>query len=246
SGYTPADALALSFHYQAGGNGFRPKAGDTLFVYMLQQNGQWKQVWERTADTTTDFRLGYLQISDTMFFHAQFRIRFLNKATIGISNSNWILDYVLLDANRNIGSYRIDDIAFTTPPANLLSEFTAMPWRHFNTDPARFVTSELQASLKNNGSASGSVSWGYTAVETHSGSLLASTAGNLHFNPEEEKTLSLPAFDMATVNPVGPDGAVEIRTRYYCSSLYPDEPRENDTITQIQHFDNYFAYDDGS
>src|SRR5690606_12801381 len=62
SGYSPADDIALSFHYQAGGNGFLPKSGDTLFVYMLQKNGQWKQVWERGGDTTQAFRLGYLQV----------------------------------------------------------------------------------------------------------------------------------------------------------------------------------------
>lgn len=246
SGYSLADDLALSFHYQAKGNGFFPKPGDTLYVFMLQKNGQWKQVWERGGDTSETFRLAYLQLRDTLFFHSQFQLRFLNKATIGISNSNWVIDYILLDANRSIGSYRIDDVAFTTPPENLLSEFTAMPWRHFKTDPARFTAPQLNARLRNNGSQAGPISWGYSARETHSGTLLGSGSGSVNFSPEEEKTLSTPVFEFASFTPSGTGEAVEIRTSYYCNSLYPDEPIENDTITQVQHFDNYFAYDDGS
>lgn len=247
SAHDPSDSLWLSFYYEPKGQGFYPKPDDSLLLYFLQKDGLWRQVWATAGDTALHFKNVMVPVKDTSFFHDQFRFRFRNKATRGISNSEWMLDYILLDANRNFADTLLKDVAFTGEPGNLLNDFTAMPYRHFKTAPNDFLAPHIGASLKNNGYIATTIHFGYAAGELLTGTSFGTADADDFFNADEEKTFSFPMFNFSAFQPpASSEGKVLIRSRYWATGLYPNEPEANDSILQTQVFDNYFAYDDGS
>jgi len=246
STYTPGDSLWLSFYYEPGGNGFPPKPEDSLMLYFLRNDGLWQQVWATGGDTANRFKNVMIPVKDTGWFHDQFRFRFINKATFGISNSEWNVDYILLDAHRNYADTLVRDIAFTANPSPLLGDFTAMPYVQFKTNPGTFLASNLSATLQHSGALPATVSYGYKAMELLTGTALGTAAGSSVLVPGAN-SLSFPLFNFSGfLPPASSGGKVVIQTQYYATGIYPNEPKDNDTIVQNQVFDNYFAYDDGS
>src|SRR5690606_33918033 len=100
STYQAGDSLYLSFFYQAKGNGFAPKPADSFMLFFLPSSGIWRSVWKTPGDTSTQWHQVMIPVKDTVFFHENFKMRWVNKATMGIGNSHWHLDYIRLEANR--------------------------------------------------------------------------------------------------------------------------------------------------
>jgi len=247
SGHVPADSVYLSFFYQPKGYGFFPKPSDSLSLYLLKSNGVWEKVWSQSSDTTQQpFRQVMIPVTDTGYFNSNFKMRWINLATIGISNSHWNLDYIRLDEGRSWSDTTIRDIAFTRDPLPILNDFSAMPFRHFKTNPASFLAGNLTATLQNIGTASQNVTSGYTATVQATGSQLGtgSTANTAAAHTQTD--ISFPMYNAGSYTPADPNGRIVYEHRFYCSSTYPGEPKENDTIVYRQVFDNYFAYDDGT
>lgn len=246
SGYTPGDSLYLSFYYQAKGWGFSPKPDDSLQVYMLRGNGVWKRVWSATDTDYTDFKAAMIPITDTSYFKGTFQFRFVNKATVGISNSNWNVDYVLLNKNRTASDSLFKDIAFTKNPDNLLNDFTAMPFNQFKTNPPSFLNSTVSAYLRNNGDLTQNLNYGLISKEITTGTFLGNQTGSVSLNSNQENDILFQSPDIASFQGNGNNQKYVFENKYFVNAVYPNEPIDNDTIIQNQVFDNYFAYDDGS
>lgn len=247
SSHTPADSLWLSFYYEPQGNGYLPKPEDSLSLFFYNSAGQWVQVWATGGDSVPIFKQVMVPVKDTGFFNSQFSFRFVNRATHGISNSNWNLDYVYLNAQRNYLDTGISDIAYTRNSGNLLNDFTAMPYEQFRTNPNRFLADSLHAFLKNNGSTSATVSYGYSSKELLTGTTFGSANASQNFASYEQKNIAFDRYAFSSFSPpASSGGTVLLQTKYFAQPVYPNEPKANDTITQIQNFSNYFAYDDGS
>jgi len=242
-----ADSVYLSFFCERGGYGFFPKPGDSLMLFFLTANGVWQKVWAQEGDTA---QLGFVQymipLNSPEYFYDNFKMRWINKATLGISNSHWHLDYIRMDANRTYNDTAVRDVAFTADPLPILSDFSSMPFRHFRVNPPNYLSANLTAYMKNNGGSSVNLNVGYTAKEQSGGSLLGSGAATASINPYESRTLTFPMYNAAAFNPSDPNGKVVYEEQFYSSSTYPNEPVVNDTIHCRQVFDNYFAYDDGT
>lgn len=246
SGFTPADSIYLSFQFQSKGWGFSPKPEDSLQVYMLKANGSWKKVWSVQDTTYSDFKTAIIAITDTSFFNDHFQFRFVNKATVGISNSNWNVDYVYLNKDRSIQDIVFEDIAFTQNPDNLLNDFTAMPFNHFKTNPASFLKPNTSAYLRNNGSSSHALSYGLVSKESVIGTIIGNESGTITINGNQENNILLNTPNIGSFQGVENNQKYIFENKYFVESAYPNEPIDNDTIVQYQVFDNYFAYDDGS
>lgn len=247
SSYHSSDSLWLSFYYEPGGNGFQPKPEDSFVLFFYNSNDQWVRVWETANDSDQLFKRVMIAITDTGYFHNHFAFRFVNKATHGISNSDWDLDYIYLDAHRHYADTAINDLAFTTEPSSLLNDFTAMPYNQFETDPARFLADSIHAFLRNNGSLSASVSYGFQAKEMLTGTTFSGSTVSNNLQGLQTTNIGFPAFSFSNFNPPATsNGKVIIQTKYFTSPLYPNEHLDNDTIVRNQVFDNYFAYDDGT
>jgi hypothetical protein len=243
SGFSPSDSVYLSFLYQPKGLGFAPKATDSLMLFLLPSNGIWRKVWAVTGTTLTSFRQVMIPITDTGYFNSGFQLRWVNKATMGISNAHWHLDYIRIDKDRHIRDTAIQDMAFTYPPTPILNDFTAMPYRHFSTNPSGFLANNHAPTLYNNGTTAQQVATGYQAKVLPAGTLLGSGNNTTTVFPYEHIASPFSIYNTGTFDPAG---KLTFENKYYCSSSYPGEAKANDTIVYRQEFDNYFAYDDGS
>lgn len=247
SNYMPADSLWLSFYYEPQGNGYLPKPEDSLILFFYNSSGQWVRAWSTGGDSVNIFKQVMVPVKDTGLFNNQFAFRFVNRATHGISNSNWNVDYVYLNTQRTYQDTGISDIAYTQNSSNLLNDFTAMPYSQFSTDPSRFLADSIHAFLKNNGTISTSISYGYSARELLTGTSFGSANTSQSFNPGQQKSTPFGMFAFSNFSPPASSGGqVILQTKYFAQAVYPNEPTANDTITQTQNFSNYFAYDDGS
>lgn len=245
--HQPSDSVYLSFFYQRKGFGFSPKPADSLMLYLLKSNGEWQKVWSLQGDTAqAPFMQVMVRVSDTDYFNNHFQMRWINKATKGISDSHWNLDYIRLDAGRSQSDTVIRDIAFTKDPESILNDFTSMPFRHFKTNPGSFLVTNLSAYLKNNGPASANIPVGYTAKVLSAGTNLGSGTINTGLSPFTENNILFPMYNAGAFNPANPNDKVVYENRFYCNSNYPNESETNDTIIYNQVFDHYFAYDDGT
>ncbi|WP_190277358.1 T9SS type A sorting domain-containing protein [Taibaiella lutea] len=247
SGFQPSDSIYLSFFYQCGGYGFYAKPWDSLTLFFLGSNGLWKEVWSLKGDTAqVGFQQAMIPITDTAYFNDNFRFRWVNLATIGISNSNWNIDYIRMDKNRNRFDTVLHDLAFTADPEFLLNDFTSMPFRHFKTNPANFLASNTIAHLQNNGPNNLAFTVHYDSKDVASGSGLGSSNTNITISPFNTGTATMSVYNAATFNPPNPNDRVVFEQKFNCAAQYPNESLDNDTIIRQQVFDNYFAYDDGT
>ena len=242
-----ADSVYLSFFYERGGNGFYPKPTDSLLLYFLTSSGVWTKVWSLQGDTAqTGFRQVMIPLNDTGYFYDNFKMRWVNQATIGISNSNWNLDYIRMDAGRTINDTLVKDVAFTNNPANILNDFTVMPFRHFKTAPASFLANNVEAYFRNNGNQSANTAVNYTTKEQSTGTNLGTGNINIVTAPNNNKIVDFTMYSAGNFTPSNADARVVYNEQFYCNPTYPNESLDNDTISYQQVFDNYFAYDDGT
>jgi hypothetical protein len=242
-----SDSVYLSFYYERGGNGFFPAPTDSFMLYFLNSSGVWTKVWSLQGDTAqTGFRQVMIPLNDTGYFFDNFKIRWINLATIGISNSNWNLDYIRMDAGRTINDTLVKDVAFTSNPANILNDFTAMPFRHFKTNPASFLATNVEAYFRNNGNSVANTSVNYTAQEQSTGTNMGAGNVNIVTSLNSNKLVDYPMYNAGSFTAPGSEARVVYNEQFYCNSTYPNESLDNDTISYQQVFDNYFAYDDGT
>lgn len=244
--YTPADSIYLSFFYQPQGNGFAPEAQDSFMLYLRRLNGSWAKVWSTPGTTLHTFRQVMIPVTDPLFFHPDFQFRFVNKASININDDIWNLDYVRVDANRNINDTLVEDVAASTEPSSILNDYTAMPYRHFRADPLAELNTQHYFYLRNNNTTQRSVTYNYTAREVLSNtSLFTGTADNATIPGGAEMQFSFPMYPLNYTAP-GQYSPVVVEHKYYATPQGGGDPIVNDTITRQHYFSDYLAYDDGT
>ncbi|MBL7784765.1 MAG: T9SS type A sorting domain-containing protein [Chitinophagales bacterium] len=133
SGITPGDKLYLSFFYEAQGWGDFPNQFDSLMVDFLGNDGVWYNKWKipgpNVDNPNNTFTFVQLEENDVKFLYEGFQFRFRNKASISGYNDHWHVDYVrLTDSPANDTP---KDAAFATEPKSMLTQYTAIPWKHF-------------------------------------------------------------------------------------------------------------------
>lgn len=246
SSFTPADSMYLSFFYQPQGLGFYPLQADSFMLFMKIRYGDWLPVWKIAGSALQPFTQVMIPITDTLYFHNAFQFRFANIAALNYSDAIWNLDYVRLDAHRNMYDTAINDIAFSADPTFLLNDYTSMPYRQFMANPSGERAISYTDSIHNNYDIPQSITYGFNARDEATGTILQTTTTN---------TAVLGATSIQQVNnnayttTVPASGAFEkvvFRNTHYIESTTATGPVDNDTIVKEQVFDNYLAYDDGT
>lgn len=247
STFTIADSIYLSFFYQSKGHGFAPRPSDSLVLYFLKSNGSWQHVWSVGGNIgMPSFAQVMIPLTDTGYFNDKFRMRWMNYATKGLSNSNWNLDYIRLDAGRTAGDTVLNDIAFAQQPGSILNDFYAMPFSHFKTNANSFLKSSLAAVLRNNGLNSVTLNTGFEAIVQDAGTVLGAANSTLPVTANGTSEATFAMYNAGSYNPLPDVQKVVYNHRFYSNSAYSGEYKTNDTLHTQQVFDNYFAYDDGS
>lgn len=245
--YSPADSIYLSFFYQPQGNGFDPQPEDSLILYFRRSNTTtpWTRVWRVAGSTLQPFKQVMIPLTDAALFHAGFQFRFVNKASINNSDDHWHIDYIRMDANRNLYDTLVDDVSYIETPSFLLNDYTYMPYHQFlaNTNGER--AAQMTTSIRNNGLASANVNYGYEAKESLGNTVLSTGANIVAINPNSENVVTFPVY---TNTPTAPakNEPITFDHKYYLQTNAGNNSLTNDTITMPQHFHNYMAYDDGT
>lgn len=247
SSYTSADSLYLSFFYQPQGNGYYPALGDSLILFFRVKVGDnWKAVWKKEGTTLQSFTQVMVPVNDTLFLHSNFQFRFVNIAALNYADANWNIDYIKLDANRNLFDTAIQDIAFTSNPTFLLNDYTSMPYRQFYPFATGERSSIIVDSIRNITPNIETITHGFNAVDEASGTTLQSTT-TATFSINNYSTVGRNNTTYSTlVSPGGIYDRVTFKNTFYIESTASTGPTNNDTIVKHQIFDNYLSYDDGS
>lgn len=245
STFVAGDSIYMSFFYQAGGNGFFPDKPDSFMLYFKSKTtGSWIKVWSRSDSTSTPFRQVMVPITNSEFLYTDFQFRFVNKASIGVNDDTWNLDYIRINTGRTLWDTAVNDIAYVQTPSPLLGDYTSMPYRQYLANPAPERATLFNSVIRNNYETDQSISgYGFNATLLSSGVLIASDAASGLFLPGKNRTdISFGTY--SSTPGAGTYDKVVFRNEFYCAT--GDANKTNDTIIAHQVFDNYLAYDDGT
>ncbi|HRP89461.1 MAG TPA: T9SS type A sorting domain-containing protein [Edaphocola sp.] len=246
----PSDSIYLSFLFQGGGNGYTPASGDSLMLFFQKSNGSWTKVWSHEGMAMETFQSVIIPLKDTAFLYTDFRFRFVNKATYGVGNSQWHIDYIKLGSQRNFQDTIYNDITFTEWGdagfnSSLVNEYTAMPIHQFNANRNKYLKSNLSAGIKNNWYTPQSTSVTMTLKHEEGNSSINMALGSMYFqaNDQQAAHFTIPHSLISGFN--SDPMTLQFKAAINTVGLN-DFTQENDTIIHRQIFNNYYAYDDGS
>ncbi len=245
SGNVASDSIYLSFFYQPQGRGFSPEVQDSFMLFFHRKSGGWQQMWAMPGSDVQPFRQVMIPVTDTEFFAPDFQFRFANKASINSNDDVWSLDYIRMGVNRSFSDTAVRDLAFTNDPTFLLNDYTAMPYRQFLPNAAAERAVQMTDTFWNHYGTNATVSYGYNAVETTTGTPLGSAATSANVGPFAKRGILFPTYT-TTVTPPSSRSRIVYRNTFFLQSGNPNEPKDNDSIVREQVFDNYLAYDDGT
>lgn len=245
--YVPGDSIYLSFFYQPGGNGFTPERPDSLMLYFKPKTGiAWRKVWSKSDTALQNFRQVMIPVTDTAYLHSGFQFRFVNKASIGINDDVWNIDYIRLNTGRNLFDTAVNDVAFTRTPASILKDYTAMPYRQYLAAASAERASGFNTDIRNNFSVPQNIArFGYEATQSGTGTALGSGSDvNRSIGAYSNSDVTFSTYGSTPA--AGTYEKVVFENKYYLESPAGDTYKGNDTIVGRQVFDNYLAYDDGT
>jgi len=248
-----SDNIKLSFCYQAGGLADLPEENDSLTLqFYAPEEEKWYSVWKSTGNSYPEFRSVIIGIDQDRFLRKGFRFRFINYASLSsnlddlslIGNCDqWNVDYVLLDKNREPDDTTYTDVAFTLPLRSLLNEHEAMPWKQFKEIQYQEMGEAVTIHYRNNDIIERNVTRKFEIRDIYNNTIVKSfTAGATNVLPSTN--IDYDAFHVYTFNNSNPDSALFLIKCWLITDDF--DPKENDTIVYFQHFNNYFAFDDGS
>ena len=247
----------LSFWLQPMGLGDKPELNDAFVIEFKNPAGRWTEVKRIDGISpvlqSPPFDFYSVPVTGQYLYRGfQFRFRNISSRT-GILDL-WHLDYVRLESD-NIPDRTAADVAFTQLPDYILKQYTSMPWAHFHENEDKLLFDTVHVGLYNHFDETRSITDSRVILERIGAPLF------------------LPRFELATTN-IEPAEFVEnarfipddIRfgflekiiniadpQRYefdltYTLSISNQTPgaEDNDRVSRITVFDNYFAHDDGS
>ncbi|HLP52937.1 MAG TPA: T9SS type A sorting domain-containing protein [Chitinophagales bacterium] len=251
------DKVFLSFFYEGRGLGDYPDKNDSLFVEFRDIGGIWRTVWSDTGYASIGmapqkFSQVLIPIPDaplsSTYFHSVFQFRFRNKASLYGNNDHWHLDYVKLDKNRSAADTIIRDIAFVYPLPTMLKNFTLMPADQFIyptdlRDSIIVSVHNLDPNANNNPPAT---DFTKAVEQVYPTQAIVLNTVQQTFNAADYSYIELdPALEYMIPNT--PNWPVDSLVLNTLVTIDPADTRAaNDTLRHTQHFDNTYAYDDGS
>jgi len=249
----PDTNIYFSFFYQPQGLSFdklSPEDSLTLDFYNPSTK-RWINVWGSPGYAATTFDQAILKVPNR-FHQNAFQFRFRAYANSSGAFDQWHVDYIYLDHNRNKGDTIYNDVAYQFDAPSLLKDYTAMPWFHFKTDPALYMSDTAITSVVNSSSIDQEVRNKIVILDN------TSTTDYYQFPSNANNVVNLPsnirfkfrypidfAFPAADVK-----SEVVFKSRYDVrinqQGGNTDFIRENDTVVGKTILRDYYAYDDGT
>ncbi|MCL2042120.1 MAG: hypothetical protein FWG84_08830 [Bacteroidales bacterium] len=224
---------------------------------------QWRHVWSSPGMPIDTFYAKHKQwmaqemipITDIADFRSDFRFRFRNYAslpdnTLPSWQSNmdqWNIDYVYLNYNRFAADMTYSDISFVNPGESFLQNFSAMPYRQYEANPYSAMKPQFTTVFTNLSNVTQNADYSYRIYDPDGNQV---GTDEQYSNVEWTNTI-LPAITTGIQSEIVPivmmfptAGVFSIKQTLIDNVSH--DPRLSDSITYLQVFDNYFAYDDGT
>jgi hypothetical protein len=256
--YPAVDSIYLSFYCQPQGIGNDPQQVDSLVLEFKSPDtaSSWRHIWASEGYALTDsvWRHIMIPIVDASFLKKGFQFRFRNYATTNGNYDQWNIDDVYLNRIRTINDTVLPDISWVYNGSSLLKDYTAMPWRQYT--PSELITSVTNL-IRNNDSVLRNVTYNYETKNVTTSTVLDLFNGTSNINPFTlNKIYTDCDFNLGCISsaaiatstfPASLSGSTTLQIQHYFSSgLLGDVSPRNDTLTVVNEFSNYFAYDDGT
>lgn len=250
--YNKSDSIYLSFFYLAKGLGDQPEKSDSLCLEFFNADSlDWERVWSMEGSVMANFKRVMLPIVDDKYLKKGFKFRFLNYASLPQNSDyadefgnldHWHLDYIILNKDRSIGDTIIRDVSHVKRISSMLKDYESIPWTHLesayieqrrlliNTEITNLDTTDRNVSkyieIKNLSSGKS-----YKSVVTAS-DIISGSISDINFDYSY-----LFEFNQ------GDEASYLLRSVLKTDAF---DYKANDTLSHIQLFDKYYAYDDGS
>jgi hypothetical protein len=260
----------LTFWLQIKGYGLPPLDPDSLVVEFRQPDGEWRKMEAYPGDVSLDidelppFEFHAIEITPEFQFNG-FQFRFRNSSNNKGVTSMWHLDYVLVrDGFFQAPETSFSDLAFVKEPSSILKRYSSMPWDHFYVDINGELGDAFDFSVVNRFNTANSISGSGRILFREDlpgepnllpNGFTLSDATNLGAGEQLDGVRSVPAnirtdLISALENNYPDTGKYVFLTEYNLVSGAGQSALEgverNDTVQLRTHFDNYFAYDDGT
>lgn len=259
-----SDSIALTFYYQARGNGEAPEAMDSLLVDFYKPNkNEWVNQWYATGNTNantndTVFKRAFIMITDADFLDPSFQFRFRNTANTAGDFDHWHVDYIHLDKNRNRkADTTYNDLTFAYVPTSYLKNYAAIPWKQFNTNE---ISAKNSVKIKNNGGFAINHTYENRLFDKNNTLLDSYTGGPTNLCPFKPANCTAGSGTVYGYSNYAPHANPPINYTFTTLSdsadfvikhslaltgSSTDFINQNDTVLQFQKFRNYYAFDDG-
>ena len=267
-----ADSVVLSFYYLPGGGsgnmwertGDEPDLLDSL-ILDFYDGQQWTTVWGRggisvdtlIAHTGRDWQYVAIPIIDSAYLQNEFRFRFRNLCSLENNRKTgmtgncdiWNIDYVTIDTNRSLSEVPVfRDIAFVEAAPSMLSHYQAMPARQYTADE---MAENIRMTITNLYSSDLASQYGYCIVDA-TGDTVYRYDGGFENAPaflpdgtyQSVAAHASPRVGYTFAPMDDPTDYTIIHT--VREGVGGDNHQQNDTVRFVQHFVDYYAYDDGT
>lgn len=253
-----SDSVLMSFFYQMKGLGDNPESVDSLvleFKWKTTDAAGWTKMWGKNggADTVAvppfdEVKFFIPDSSMTPYFHDSFQFRFRSVGNRTGALDHWNLDYIHIDKARSMLDTNTD-FAFERKTNGLLRTYTSMPWEHFRFQFNAYLSTNIEFHYYNNWGVLQRPRVSYEIYDLTNDQQVysPSTQVNPEFKAFERKTwLEANRLDLSKFNNVETD-ELKLSVRLSTSQLDGEDLiATNNEYEHIQHFSNYYAYDDGS
>ena len=252
-GLSAADSVYLSFLVQPEGLGDIPETGDSLVLELYAKDlDQWFRIWSINGDTTYAFKPVHIPVKDAKYFKKGFQFRFKNYGSLAGSLDHFHIDYVHLRTQSFLADTLFKDFALVYPLNTLLKTYTSVPWDHYKQTSQNKMSDAVKV-MVHNGSPNpenyqnGTIVFGQGATNygnfTLQGFNLAEQQINYAPGTTHTSFHDLSSGAEFPKNLTGDEQSFVVNTTV--SAQFPNDVN-NDQSTFIQHFYNYYSYDDGS
>jgi len=197
-------------------------------------------------------------IRRSRFLQPGFRFRFVNYASLSPNRDvpsvrsnvdQWHLDFVILDSSRTRQDTVINDIAFVEPLKPMLNNYESVPWSHFPDASVFEMRDSLSITYRNLSNQSWNTTQRFEIIDRMGDNEPFTFTGGTVIGIPPQTTESYPtSINYTFPYQASQDSALfEIRSYMITDTIRERAPyRWNDTISYMQKFYNYYAYDDGT
>ncbi len=248
----PADSVYFSFYYQPQGLGDEPEDGDSLVLQFYESNGidsNWINIWVANGRPDSAFAEVRIKVDSLVYFWGGFQFRFYNYGTPNGNRDHWNIDYVKLKKNETYNQ-PLNEISLVYPIQSYLSDYTAMPYSHYKSEvlagnnPVKSSINDVVKLYNFTGTTSLAIN---DTVWDGSNAVIFGAQSQPNLSPSQNSTDTFQIPLTSQLFTSSTSEYADFNIQHYTFGLHAGDPLFlNEESYFTQHFQNYYAYDDGS